>query len=184
MFYIVALLSDFLILPSRSDLDRTGRLSSDDLFDQRVVTNRPISKQKEHSPVCKEVKSVSAMQSAFIAASPIRPAGHHMFVTGHSALVSPRRPGTPSVSRGRGRNSGNGNWTMGKKAKFGPFTPAVLIARLVLGEKRLNKIRGKAISLHSQVITAFCDFTGAGPRMRQALIREAKENGSTLGFLS
>jgi hypothetical protein len=54
----------------------------------------------------------------------------------------------------------------------------------VLGSKRLNKIRGKAIALHSQTITAFCEFTGTGPRMRTALIRQAKTNGDTLGFLS
>lgn len=37
---------------------------------------------------------------------------------------------------------------------------------------------------HSQAITAFCDFSGTGPKMRQNLIRVAKENGSKLGFLS
>lgn len=39
-------------------------------------------------------------------------------------------------------------------------------------------------SLVSQAITAFCDFSGTGPKMRQNLIRVAKENGSKLGFLS
>lgn len=73
---------------------------------------------------------------------------------------------------------------MGKKSKFGPFTPAVIATRVVIGEKRLNKLRGKSIALHSQVITAFCEFTGAGPKMRQKLIRQAKDNGNTLGFLS
>lgn len=73
---------------------------------------------------------------------------------------------------------------MGKVAKFGPFTPAVVVTRLIMGNKPFNKFRGKGIALHSQVITAFCDFTGAGPRMRQNLIRQAKRNGDTLGFLS
>lgn len=75
-------------------------------------------------------------------------------------------------------------WTMGKQSKFGIFTPAVLTTKLVIGDKNLNKIRGKAIALHSQAITAFCRFTGAGPKMRTNLIRTAKENGNTLGFLS
>lgn len=75
-------------------------------------------------------------------------------------------------------------WTMGKNSKFGPFSPVVIMASWVLGSKRLNKIRGKGISLHSQVITAFCDFTGTGPRMRTSLIRQAKTNGDILGFLS
>lgn len=75
-------------------------------------------------------------------------------------------------------------WTMGKVSKFGPFTPAVIATRLVIGDKALNKLRGKGIALHSQAITAFCEFTGAGPKMRQKLIRQAKNNGDTLGFLS
>lgn len=111
------------------------------------------------------------MQPAFIAASPVRPAVNHALATNNHAALSPRQPTAPK-------------WTMAKVAKFGPFTPAVLLTKVVLGDKQLNKIRGKAIALHSQAITAFCEFTGAGPKMRQALIRQAKDNGNTLGFLS
>lgn len=110
------------------------------------------------------------MQTAFIAATPIRPRGH-LFISARQATSISCQPQNPK-------------WTMGKKAKFGPFTPAVLVTKVVLGEKRFNKIRGKGIALHSQAITAFCEYTGAGSKMRQALIRQAKENGSTLGFLS
>lgn len=74
--------------------------------------------------------------------------------------------------------------TMGKDAKFGPFTPAVVATRLIVGEKNLNKFRGKAIAAHSQVISTFCSYTGAGPKARQSLIRQAKKNGNVLGFLS
>ena len=49
----------------------------------------------------------------------------------------------------------------GKKAKFGIFSPAVYIAKIVLGEPKLNKLRGKAISLHSQVIGDFTMWAGA-----------------------
>merc|ERR1719384_875271 len=38
----------------------------------------------------------------------------------------------------------------GKMAKFGIFSPAVYGAKLVLGQEKLNKLRGKGISLHSQ----------------------------------
>ena len=41
-------------------------------------------------------------------------------------------------------------------AKDGPFTPAVRLAKLVLGEPTLLKVRGKAISYHSQYINEFC----------------------------
>ena len=45
--------------------------------------------------------------------------------------------------------------TMGP-AKDGPFTPIVLAAKVVLGEPTLLKLRGKAISIHSQEINKFC----------------------------
>lgn len=45
--------------------------------------------------------------------------------------------------------------TMGP-AKDGPFTPAVLAAKVILGEPLLLKVRGKAISYHSQYINQFC----------------------------
>lgn len=39
---------------------------------------------------------------------------------------------------------------MGKVAPDGVFTPIVVVARNVLGQKRFNTIRGQGISLHSQ----------------------------------
>ena len=37
--------------------------------------------------------------------------------------------------------------------------------------------------MHSQAITEFCVFVGATPKMRGLLIKKAKTNGDTLGFL-
>jgi hypothetical protein len=70
----------------------------------------------------------------------------------------------------------------GKMAKFGIFSPAVYAGKIVLGNDRLNKIRGKAISLHSQYIGEFCEWAGAY-HLRTRLIKKAKTNGDTLGFL-
>jgi hypothetical protein len=39
---------------------------------------------------------------------------------------------------------------MGNKATGGPFAPLVVVVRNIVGEKEFNKLRGKAISLHSQ----------------------------------
>ena len=44
---------------------------------------------------------------------------------------------------------------MGNNAAFGIFSPAVLAAKNILGDKELNKLRGKAISLHSQVTSGY-----------------------------
>lgn len=64
-----------------------------------------------------------------------------------------------------------------------PFAPIVKFTAGIIGQKKFNSIRGKAISVHSQVITQFCTFVGANQKMRQNLIRVAKKNGSNLGFL-
>lgn len=44
-----------------------------------------------------------------------------------------------------------------KKHQEGLFSPIVIAAKKLIGEKSLNKLRGDAISLHSSVITSFVD---------------------------
>ncbi|PIN26800.1 hypothetical protein CDL12_00441 [Handroanthus impetiginosus] len=66
----------------------------------------------------------------------------------------------------------------------GLFAPLVVITRNIIGKKRFNQLRGKAIALHSQVITEFCKSIGADSKQRQGLIRLAKKNGERLGFLA
>jgi hypothetical protein len=45
----------------------------------------------------------------------------------------------------------------GAHKKEGVFSPAVLLTKKVVGDDRLNKIRGKVISLHSDVIGNFVE---------------------------
>ncbi|XP_038883871.1 protein PROTON GRADIENT REGULATION 5, chloroplastic-like [Benincasa hispida] len=66
----------------------------------------------------------------------------------------------------------------------GLFAPVVVLARNIIGKKRFNQLRGKAIALHSQIITEFCKSIGADAKQRQGLIRLAKKNGERLGFLA
>ncbi|KDP40382.1 hypothetical protein JCGZ_02380 [Jatropha curcas] len=66
----------------------------------------------------------------------------------------------------------------------GLFAPLVVVTRNIVGKKRFNQLRGKAIALHSQVITEFCKSIGADSKQRQGLIRLAKKNGERLGFLA
>ncbi|GFZ10718.1 Protein PROTON GRADIENT REGULATION 5 like [Actinidia chinensis var. chinensis] len=73
-----------------------------------------------------------------------------------------------------------GNVNEGK----GLFAPIVVVTRNIIGKKRFNQLRGKAIALHSQVITEFCKSIGADAKQRQGLIRLAKKNGERLGFLA
>lgn len=66
----------------------------------------------------------------------------------------------------------------------GVFAPFVVVSRNVIGKKTFNQLRGKAIALHSQVITEFCKSVGADAKQKQGLIRLAKKNGEKLGFLA
>jgi hypothetical protein len=99
---------------------------------------------------------------------------------GGSFVTSQRpRSATPNAPVAR---SGVSSLHMGSMAKFGVFSPAVYGAKIVLGQDKLNKIRGKAISLHSQYIGEFCEWVGAY-HLRTQLIKKAKTNGDILGFL-
>lgn len=64
------------------------------------------------------------------------------------------------------------------------FAPIVLLVRRVLGDSRFLKARGKAIALHSQAITHFCERVGIDRTKRQNMIRLARDNGKKLGLLA
>jgi len=63
------------------------------------------------------------------------------------------------------------------------FAPIINVIRMVLGVKKFNSVRGKLISIHSQIIGDFCKYIGANQKIRQGLIRVAKANGAKLGLL-
>ena len=100
-------------------------------------------------------------------------------LSGSNFVVS-QRP--RAVSQPVARSNSRSSLQMGSQAKFGVFSPAVYVAKIGLGNDKLNKIRGKAISLHSQYIGDFCTWAGAY-HLRTRLIKKAKVNGDTLGFL-
>ena len=64
------------------------------------------------------------------------------------------------------------------------FAPIVIVVRSLMGKAQFNKLRGKAIALHSQVITNVCNLLGIERTTRQNLIRTARHNGKKLGFLA
>lgn len=97
---------------------------------------------------------------------------------GSNFVVSQRSRVAQPVARSNSKSS----LQMGSQAKFGIFSPAVYGAKIALGNDKLNKIRGKAISLHSQYIGEFCEWAGAY-HLRTRLIKKAKTNGDILGFL-
>lgn len=97
-------------------------------------------------------------------------------MTAHKAVSS----GQVRVARPVRSRPMMGNVNEGK----GIFAPLVVVTRNIVGKKRFNQLRGKAIALHSQVITEFCKTIGADSKQRQGLIRLAKKNGEKLGFLA
>jgi EF-hand domain pair len=66
--------------------------------------------------------------------------------------------------------------------KDGMFSPAVRAAKVLLGEEQLNKVRAKAISKHSEVISGFVDTyeTAFGNTVLKQLFKLADKdkNGS------
>lgn len=64
------------------------------------------------------------------------------------------------------------------------FAPIVIQLRNWFGKAQFNKLRGKAIALHSKTITAFCQRFGIDSSQRQSLIRRARDNGKFLGLLA
>lgn len=73
---------------------------------------------------------------------------------------------------------------MGNKSTSGIFVPLVKLTRAAIGQKQFNQLRGKGISLHSQVIKDFGKKVGADNKQVQGLVRLAKKNGEKLGFLA
>ena len=75
---------------------------------------------------------------------------------GSSFLVSQRARAYDAPTSAAPVRTGASSLNMGgKKAKFGIFSPAVYGAKIVLGTDKLNKLRGKGISLHSSTIGDF-----------------------------
>ncbi|MDJ0902289.1 MAG: electron transporter [Xenococcus sp. MO_188.B8] len=64
------------------------------------------------------------------------------------------------------------------------FAPLVVLVRNSLGKAKFNQLRGKAIALHSQVITKVCNRVGIESKTRQSFIRTARDNGKKLGLLA
>jgi len=64
------------------------------------------------------------------------------------------------------------------KHKDGVFSPVVIFTKEVLGDERLNKIRGKAISIHSDVIGSFVGTAESafGDAVVRALFKVADKN--------
>lgn len=64
------------------------------------------------------------------------------------------------------------------------FAPLVVLVRKYMGDPDFVKLRGKAIALHSQAITNFCNQVGIDRTTRQNMIRLARDNGKRLGLLA
>jgi EF-hand domain pair len=84
---------------------------------------------------------VSAPYFAKVIQSPM--AKDSRFTKAETPVVEKRAIPKKKTSEGHGKN--------------GPFAPVVLLAKNVLGDEKLNAIRGKAIGLHSKVIGGFVD---------------------------
>lgn len=69
---------------------------------------------------------------------------------------------------------------MGNKATGGPFAPLVVVVRNIVGDKEFNKLRGKAISLHSQgvCVVRYCSSGGGQQGLQSSPAASAEEQTS------
>ena len=109
---------------------------------------------------------INPMQSSSTGASP-------------TAVPQPKSPmaNKSSTSSSLPKKSG------GAQHKRGVFSPVVLLSKKVLGEEKLNKLRAKVISLHSDVIAGFVDTyeTTAGRTVLKQLFELAdRDNSGTI----
>jgi hypothetical protein len=72
---------------------------------------------------------------------------------------------TTAVAPKKPKKAGGGN-----PHKEGVFSPIVVAAGVILGEEQLNKIRGQAIALHSDLIKSFVDTSDS--TLGQAVLRQ------------
>ena len=66
------------------------------------------------------------------------------------------------------------------KHKEGVFSPVVLFVKELMGDKELNKLRGKVIGYHSDVIGSFVQTSESafGDAVLRALFRMADKDGN------
>eukprot|EP00798_Chlamydomonas_sp_ICE-L_P017544 gene17544-23865_t len=136
-----------------------------------MIANRRMSapSQRTSAVTCSSARSLAVSSRV------------HLTGYGEQTRVNSLSISMPTSSRATGAR---GATMMANKGTSGPFAPLVVITRNLYGEKEFNKFRGKAISLHSQVIKDFCKPLGVDGKQIQGVIRLAKKNGEKLGFLA
>jgi hypothetical protein len=110
---------------------------------------KPINTMKTYQSIFVLFALALSTVNAFTITTTGSQAGSSFLISQRSSsatTVAPVRTGVSSLHMG------------GKQSKFGVFSPAVYGAKIVLGTDKLNKIRGKGISLHSQTIGEFCQW--------------------------
>ena len=87
-------------------------------------------------------------------------------VSASASSLDTATPSTPAVApKKKPKKAGGGN-----PHKEGVFSPIVIAAGAILGEEQLNKIRGQAIALHSDLIKSFVDTSDSA--LGQAVLRQ------------
>ncbi|AQK51513.1 protein PROTON GRADIENT REGULATION 5, chloroplastic [Zea mays] len=148
------------------------------LLFERGKLSQPLARARARAKGMAAAVSFSRVRALPTWSSSVSGDDHHAYSVLATSSVSARPRSGARPLRSPAQMMGNVN--DGK----GLFAPLVVVARNIIGRKRFNQLRGKAIALHSQVINEFCKTIGADSKQRQGLIRLAKKNGEKLGFLA
>ena len=98
---------------------------------------------------------------------------HFIDLSDGSEVEEPKQPRMQQSSKRSKR-------TTADKHKEGIFSPAVQLGKKLLGDEELNRIRGNAISMHSDAIKKFVSTAESnfGNRVLRALFKLADRNGN------
>lgn len=112
---------------------------------------------------------------------PINPM--HLSTTGVSPAHMPQQQSLKTNNNKSATTAPAPKKSGGAQHKHGIFSPVVLLSKQVLGEEKLNKLRAKVISLHSDTIAGFVDTyeTGVGRAVLKQLFELAdRDNSGTI----
>jgi len=118
-------------------------VSSEQFYD--VTTELPIMKQV--SPVSSQFESMILRQQAIDVTESSSSSSADSFIS--------TTPAVDDATKTKMKATKTARTSKKKQVSSGLFAPAVLLTKIIIGERRFNSLRGKIIGLHSDIIAKF-----------------------------
>jgi len=149
-------------------------VSSEQFYD--VTTELPIMKQV--SPVSSQFESMILRQQAIDVTESSSSSSADSFIS--------TTPAVDDATKTKMKATKTARTSKKKQVSSGLFAPAVLLTKIIIGERRFNSLRGKIIGLHSDIIAKFtktANTTKFGTDVLKILFDVADKTLGALGFI-